>query len=302
MTFRVRGVIVPLVTPFDGFGRIDARATKRLIHFLIDCGVHGLFPGGTTGEGPLLTTQERQRLAELVVEYAGGRVPVIVHTGAASTAEVITLTEHAREIGAQAVAIVPPFYYSHTDEALFRHFEKVTNQVPDLPVYLYNNPWVACNHLSAELVANLVEHCPSIVGLKDSSGKLDLLSACLSLKDGCFNTASGPDELVLDALILGCDACVSGNANVVPELVVGLFEAAIAGNLGQARKLQQTLTAALHLMGDGRDLSLFKSMLARRGLSVGTVREPLLQASESSSIECWRQLERLGIPLHPVGD
>jgi 4-hydroxy-tetrahydrodipicolinate synthase len=161
---------------------------------------------------------------------------------------------------------------------------------------LYNNPQVAGNRLSPGLVAELVDRCPNIVGLKDSSGALDLLAACLPLREGAFNAASGSDERMLDALLLGCDACVSGNANVLPELVVALFEAATTGRLAEARKLQETLAAALRAMGAGGDLSLFKSMLGRRGLSVGpAVRAPLLPCPENRARTCWRRLAELDL-------
>ena len=125
MSFKVKGVIVPLLTPFDEQGKVHTTATRQLIEFLIERGIHGLFPGGTTGEGPLLTIQERRQLAETVVEAVDGRVPVIVHTGAITTAETLQLTQHAQAIGAQAAAMIPPYYYHHSDEALFRHFDQL---------------------------------------------------------------------------------------------------------------------------------------------------------------------------------
>lgn len=299
MSFKVKGVIVPLLTPFDAQGNIHTTATKQLIEFLIERGIHGLFPGGTTGEGPLLTIQERRQLAETVVETADGRVPVIVHTGTLTTAQALELTQHAQAIGAQAAAIVPPYYYRHSDEALFRHFQLIATQTPDFPIYLYNYP-VAGNHLSVELIARLVECCPNIVGLKDSSGTLGTLVACSSLRDGNFNTANGSDGLILAALAMGVDACVSGNANVVPELVVALYYAATEGDLGLARELQRKVDAVRQLLGDGGDLSLFKGILARRGLDVGAVRAPLLQAPEVVVTQRWQALNTLGLDLAPA--
>jgi 4-hydroxy-tetrahydrodipicolinate synthase len=299
MGFKVKGVIVPLLTPFDEQGKIHTTATKQLIEFLIERGIHGLFPGGTTGEGPLLTIQDRRQLAETVVEAAEGRVPVIVHTGAITTAEALELTQHAQAVGAQAAAMIPPYYYLHSDEALFRHFQLIATQTPDFPIYLYNYP-VAGNHLSVDLIARLVERCPNIVGLKDSSGTLDTLVACSSLRDGNFNTANGSDGLILAALAMGVDACVSGNANVVPELVVALYHAATEGNLELAREVQRKLDAVRQLLGDGGDLSLFKGILAQRGLEVGAVRAPLLQAPEAVIAQRWRALNTLGLELTPA--
>jgi 4-hydroxy-tetrahydrodipicolinate synthase len=300
MSLKVKGVIVPLVTPFDSQGNVDRSAIHQLVEFLIERGVQGLFPGGTTGEGPLLTLAERCQLAEAVVEAAEGRVPVIVHTGAITTREAVELTAHAQRIGAQAAALIPPYYYHYDDEALLRHFDQVATQFPDFPIYLYDNPAVTNNRLSPQLIARLVERCPNIIGLKDSSGTLDTLAASAKLNGGSFNTAIGPDGLILAGVAMGLDACVSGNANVVPELVVSLYRAASTGSLEEARHLQRQLNTVRQILRDGADLSLFKAVLAQRGISVGTVRPPLLQAPAAVATQCWQALTALGLELVPV--
>lgn len=300
MNLNVKGVIVPAVTPFKEQGRIDTAAIKRLVDFLIERGIHGLFPGGTTGEGPLLSISERQQLAEAFVKAADGRVPVIVHTGAITTAATLELTRHAQISGAQAAAMIPPFFYHHSDEALLGHFERIATHVPDFPLYLYNNPSVAGNNISLELATHLVEHCLNIVGMKDSSSSLETLFALSSLRNGDFNTASGNDGQILMGIAMGFDACVSGNANVVPELVVALYHAAAEGNLETARELQRKVDAVRRILEDGADLSLFKGILAQRGLAVGAVRAPLLQAPEAAITQRWHALNALGLDLAPA--
>lgn len=294
---RIKGVIVPPLTLFDRQGDIDPVATKLLVDYLIRAGVGGLFPGGTTGEGILLSTDERRQLAELVVEAAAGRVPVIIHSGAITTAETLALTEHAQTVGAVAAAIIPPYYFHHTDAALITHFETVANRVPDFPIYLYNNPGVAHNHLKLSVVSALVERCPNIVGMKDSSGNLDYMASTLKMRGGDFNVASGSDAQILASQAIGCDACVSGNANVVPELVVALFAAAAAGRLVEARRLQDQLNTVRQLLEDGANLSLFKGVLARRGLPASPVRAPLLNAPDSLVQQGWEGLRQLDIPF-----
>jgi 4-hydroxy-tetrahydrodipicolinate synthase len=296
---KIKGVIVPLLTPFDEKGRLDCEAAARLAEYLIQRGVHGLFPGGTTGEGPLLATRERRRLAQAVVQAAAGRVPVLVHTGATTTAEAVDLTRHAQGIGARGAVLVPPFYYHHSEEALFHHFAEVAKRADGFPVYLYDNPSVTGNPLTVRLVARLVESYPNIAGMKDSSGALDRLFAYSQLRGGDFNTASGPDELILAGLSMGFDACVSGDANVVPELVVALYRAATQGHLPQARGLHAKLESVRLLLGNG-DLALFKAMLAKRGVPVGTVRRPFLSPSEPKVEECWRVLQQIDPLFSPL--
>lgn len=298
-TLRISGVIVPMLTPFDDQGVVDEAGIERLVDFLVGAGVSGLFPLGTTGEGPLMTTEERRTAANLVVRAANGRIPVIIHTGAITTAETIELTRHARDARAQAAAIVPPYFYKLSDDALFDHYVAVANAVPDFPIYLYNNPGVTPNILSTEMVFRLVDACPNITGLKDSSGALATLFASRQLLEGQFNTASGPDGLILAGQAIGLDACVSGNANFVPELVVGIVNAARQGDLETARTLQRNLDEVRRILGDGADLSLFKAMCARRGVPIGTVRLPLPRASAEKIESCWQAISNLGVFASP---
>jgi 4-hydroxy-tetrahydrodipicolinate synthase len=300
VNLNIKGVIVPLLTPFDECGALDANATRRLVDYLIARGVKGLFPVGTTGEMPMLTVGERCHLAELVVEAADGRVPVIIHTGSVTTRQTVELTQHAKTIGADGAAMIPPYYYHYDDEALFQHFAHVATQTPDFPIYLYDNPAVTGNTITLNTIQRLVDRCPNIVGLKDSSGSLATLTASHQLRNGDFNTASGPDGLILAGAAMGIDACVSGNANVVPELVVALHAAAVDGDLPRARELQAKLDAVRTILRDGADLSLFKGILVQRGLAVGSVRLPLLQASDATIAACWQALTALNLDLSPI--
>jgi 4-hydroxy-tetrahydrodipicolinate synthase len=301
MNLNVKGIIVPTVTPFNDRGELDLEANARLVDFLIHRGIAGLFPAGTTGEGSLLTSPERQALAAATVEAAAGRVPVIVHSGAITTAETIQLTRHAQAIGAAAAAVIPPYFYRHTEEALFQHFDAVAAAVPEFPIYLYNNPGVGNNNsLSLALITRLVEARPNIIGIKDSSGALGVLVRLADLYQGQFNTATGGDGMILMGTVSGVDAFVSGNANVVPELVVALHRAAAAEDLAVARALQQRLNRVRDLLEDGLNLSLFKAMLACRGLAVGPVRPPLVQVSETIIAERWQALAALNLELAAV--
>jgi dihydrodipicolinate synthase/N-acetylneuraminate lyase len=294
---KITGVIVPLLTPFRD-DALDRDALAGLIDFLIEREVAGLFPLGTTGEGPLMTIGERQQVAEWAVACAAGRVPVIIHTGSIGTAETFALTRHARDAGADAAAVIPPYFYKLPDQAIFDHFAAVAGAVPDFPIYLYNNPGVTPNILSTGLVVRLADAFPNIVGLKDSSGSLATLFASRDLNGGTFNAASGSDSIVLAGQAIGLDACVSGNANVVPELVVATLDTARRGDLAAARVFQACLDEVRRILGDGSDLSLFKAMCARRGIPVGDVRAPLRKASAEKIDACWEQLSALrALPL-----
>jgi 4-hydroxy-tetrahydrodipicolinate synthase len=301
MNLKIKGIIVPLITPFDERGNIDTTAVKCVVDYLIERGIKGLFPCGTTGEGPLLSIAERKQMAEAVVAAVDGRIPVIVHTGAINTAAAMALTQHAQSVGAQAAALIAPYFFHHTAESLFQHLKIIASQVPEFPIYLYNNPAVGNNHnLSLELVTRLVEACPNIVGMKDSSGSLNMSTQLAYKFKDKFNTAIGCDGYILAGMAVGIDAYVSGNAHVVPELAVALHQTASEDNLTLARQLQQQLDDAIRVLEDGRDLSIFKGLLARRGLPVGTVRPPLLQAPEAVIEQRWQALNSMDLEMIPA--
>ena len=295
-----RGVICPTITPLKPNGDINPDMIRALVDFLIDRGVAGIYPLGSTGEGPLFTTEERKAVAAATVEAVAGRLPVIVHTGAMTTGETIELTRHAHSIGADAASVITPWYFLHGEEALETHYRAVLEAVAGFPVWLYNLPKFAVNNLSAALVTRLAREYDNCVGLKDSSGDLMTMCAVNHLQDGRFNTAIGPDNLILAGLALGLDCSVSGNSNHFPEIVAGIHEAFHAGDLAAARKLQKQLQAASDVIGSAGWLTAVKGVLAERGLPVGGVRPPMLRASDEAIRACIAQLRALKVDLSRV--
>lgn len=276
--FKIRGVIVPLVTPFKTGGEeIDESAMTALCEWLIEKGVHGLMPCGTTGEGPLLSTAERKRLLEVVLAAAHGRVPVIAHVGAATTRETIDLAGHAQSSGIQAVSVVTPYYFPVSQQAMVKHFSQVANAVPDLSIFLYNIPSRTVNTITSAGAQAVIERCPNVVGVKDSSGSLESINSFIGLKNGEFQVACGSDGLIFNALQAGAVAAISGNGNAYPEVIIRLFEAFWKGDLEQAARQQHVLDQVRNLLQNGRDLSLLKRGIDFRGLRGGAVRPPILE-------------------------
>lgn len=298
--FHVRGVITALVTPFDDRGRVDEHALQRLVEYQVHAGVHGLNPCGTTGEHALLTPDERKQVAETVVRAAKKRVPVFVQTGAVSTELTMALTRHAQDIGADAATVVTPYYYHPGDEGMIEHYVRVSQSAPDLPIFLYNIPQMTGNNLSPAIVAAIAERCPNVVGMKDSSGNLQQVIDSVPLRGGRFTLAMGSDGLVLSALAAGIQASVSGNANVFPGLFVELFQAFWRGDLSTAQSAQTRIQDVRRILRDGSDLSLFKAILARRGLPVGGVRPPLVNASAQTVGACIEALESVGLEVNAI--
>ena len=292
--FAIRGVIVPLLTPYTEQGNgLDEGALRAHVQWLIDKGIHGLMPCGTTGECALLTMAERKRILEVVIDAAGGRVAVMAHVGTATTRETIELARHAQEHGADAVSVVTPYYFTLPDDALVAHYCRVAEAVAATPVFLYNIPQNTGNNLTADVADAIVARCPNVSGIKDSSGSLAALQAYTKVGHGSFHVICGSDRLICQALQVGACASVSGNANVFPEIVVALFHAFWRGDLDGARHQQERLDQVRNALGNGGSLSLLKRALELRGLKGGPVRAPLPEVTAGHLSEARQTLQSL---------
>lgn len=271
---RFHGVIPAVLTPFDEAGQVDLAALAAYVEWLIEHGVHGLFPCGTNGEGPAMSTVQRCLVAERVVKQAAGRVPVVVMTGAISTAETIELTLHAQAIGATGAAVVAPWYFAHDEAALEAHFSAVAEALPAFPLYLYDIPGNAKNAISPALASRLADRYPHISGVKDSSKSLEKLQAFLAALPG-RSVIVGTEALVLEAVQAGAGGVVSALADCFPELMVALYEAARAGEWERAGVLQARANRLRAILKSGPSIHPYKLALTWRGLRFGGMRAPL---------------------------
>lgn len=271
----IHGVIPAVLTPFHQDGRIDIGALQGYADFLIGKGVHGLFPLGTNGAGPLLSVADRKLVADIVVTQAAGRVPVIVHTGGISTEESLELTAHAAQIGAAGAAVVAPWYFPHDDQALEAHFTAVAEGVPELDLYLYNIPGNAKNDLSPALVKRLADRHANIKGVKDSSKDLQRLKDYIEILGPGYTVVVGTDALVLPAMLAGAAGVVSAVGNCFPEVMVELVEAIKSGNLDLAKTLQQRAEAIRDALKRGPYITPYVEALNLRGIPMGVPKAPL---------------------------
>lgn len=294
MNLHHRGVYTALITPFTADGKVDYTAFEALLEFLIGKGVHGLFPLGTTGEGILLSVEERKQVAEFVVRIANGRVPVIVHVGHVRTEETLDLARHAASVGASAVAAVTPYYFHLEPSELFQHYLSLSQSVPeDFPVFTYHIPSNARNAVTPELIKRLLDETPNIRGLKYSSDQLTELQDILLAAGDDLTVLLGPDHLILPGLTLGVQGSVSGCSNVFPEPYVRLFQAYWARQWQEAQRQQKIIAELVRIFRSGIQLSLFKEALAFRGLTGGHVRAPLGPLSADQRRLLFEQLESL---------
>jgi 4-hydroxy-tetrahydrodipicolinate synthase len=292
---EIRGLVCPMITPFDADGQVDLAAARQVVDFLIAHGVHVLFPAGSTGEGPLMAQTEREKLAETVVSHVAGRVPVIVHTGAMTTAETIALTRHARDIGATAASVITPYFFSYDEASVLAHYLAVAHAAPDFPVFVYAFPGNAKNDVTPAMLARLRREAPNIAGFKSSNGDLIRFQEYIEVGgEGCVPLC-GVDGLMVPALAVGSRGQVSGNANAAPELFRAAYDAFMAGDWDAAAACQQTINRARRILRDGFHPAYYKAALTLRGVPAGHVRPPMAEITPPQIDRLAQDLAELGL-------
>jgi 4-hydroxy-tetrahydrodipicolinate synthase len=237
---------------------------------VIDNGVHGVFTAGTTGEFFALPQIVKTRITEIALEESGGRIPVYMGIAGNSTAECIEQARIAASLAVDAVTILTPTHGRFTDEELYSHFKEIASSV-DIPVVLYGNPNLTGITLAPDLVRRISE-MENVVGIKDSSGNLSLTINYLRVISG-FNVLAGRDTLILPTLVMGGKGAVAAASNIVPDLVVSIYEAYLSGDYERAREAQFSLTPLRDLFGIGSTSAVMLKAAANIiGLEVG---EPL---------------------------
>jgi 4-hydroxy-tetrahydrodipicolinate synthase len=282
---KLFGVITAMTTPFDAADHVDTAALEKQAEFLIAHKVNCLYPCGTTGEMHLMNTEERELTAETVVKKANHRVTVFIHTGAMRQEETIRLCRHARDIGADGAGIVTPSYFHIDERAMIQYYKDVCGCVPDLPVYVYVIPQCAVNDISASVLEKILNECPNVTGIKYSYPDMARVLEYLRLKSGGLSVVFGPDHLFLPALVMGCDGVVSGCSGPMPELFVDIYAKYLAGDMNAAKAAQVRAAEAVRILRYGSNMSIFKNVLAARGVPGGFTRKPLLDLEEKEREE-----------------
>lgn len=237
------GIIPPVSTIFTDDGQLDQQGMGRLIDYLIDSEVNGLFFLGSGGEFSQMSLEERKEVAAFAIKHVSGRVPVLIGTGSTSTSEVIKLSNHSKEHGADAVVIINPYYFTLTEEKLFKHYADIAESV-DIPILLYNFPGVTGQDLSPDFVLKLAKTYSNIVGIKetiDMAGHIREMILTLKAERPDFVVLSGYDDHLLNTLSVGGDGAISGSVNFAPELQVGIYKAFQEGDYGTAIELHRRL-------------------------------------------------------------
>jgi 4-hydroxy-tetrahydrodipicolinate synthase len=287
-----RGSITALVTPFSN-GAVDEDAFRAHINWQIECGTHGLVPVGTTGESPTLSHREHERVVEVCVEEARGRVPVIAGAGSNSTAEAISFSQHAEKIGADALLIVTPYYNKPTQEGLYRHFEAINDAV-GLPIIIYNIPGRSVIDMSVETMARLYE-LENIVGVKDATANVARVSLQRQAMGPDFIQLSGEDATALGFMAHGGHGCISVTANIAPKLCSDFQTACLKGDYASALAIQDRLMPLHTAIFIETNPSPTKFALAALGRMQEDVRLPMIPVSERTRGEVRAAMMHAGL-------
>ncbi|KPI46197.1 dihydrodipicolinate synthase [Clostridioides difficile] len=287
---KYKGIICAMITPFDENQNINPQATCELIDYLIDKGVYGLFILGTNGECHVLTDDEKVEFAKIVINHTNNRVPVFVGTGGNSTREVITLSKRMEEIGANALSIITPYFVTPTQQELILHYKSIADSV-NLPIMMYNMPGKTGINIEPDSVRELSK-IKNIVGIKDSSGRLDNMKAYIEAIEGeDFSVFSGSDSLILDSLKAGGKGAVAATANFLTEIDIAIYENFMNGDLEKAQEAQNSIEELRRILKLGTIPSVIKKTVVLNGINVGTARLPVTEPTGESLEEIKQVVE-----------
>ncbi len=287
------GIIPAMVTPLTKEDELNESALQKLTDYLIEGGIHGVFAIGSQGEFWAYSAPEKQRVWEVVVEQTAGRVPVYAGTAAVTTREAIHLTQLAEKSGVDAVSILTPYFISPNEDELFDHYKAIA-EATSLPIVLYSNPARTGVGISPKLIARLAE-IENIVGIKDSSGDVQLTMQYIEQTPDDFAILMGRDTLIYVGLLIGAKGAIAATGNVVPHLVAQIYDRFISGDLEGAKEAQQALAPLRHAFAWGTFPVVIKEAVDLIGLEAGPARMPVGPMSDDQRERLRSVLKEMGV-------
>ena len=292
---RLQGLFVPNIVPLDDGGEVNEAELRRYCDWLIERGVHGLYPNGSTGEFTRFTAEERVRIIEIIADQVAGRVPILAGAAEANVRETLRACERYHELGVRAVAIVSPFYYKLTPAGVYAYFKEIADNSP-VDVTLYNIPMFA-SPIDVPTVQRLADECDRVVAIKDSSGDLPHMMrmiAAVRPNRPEFSFLTGWDAALMPMMQIGCDGGTNATSGVVPEIMRKLYDLTQAGKLDEARDLQyRVLTLFDAMIYSAEFPEGFRAALRLRGIDTGVGRQPQSDVQQLELTQLSDQLQCL---------
>ena len=287
-----QGTGTAMVTPFTAEGGIDESALRRFVDFQITEGIDMLFPCGTTGEGATLEPDETDRLLSIVLDQAKKRVPVIFGAGSNNTKKAVQGTERAKQLGADGVLSVGPYYNKPTQRGFYEHFKAVAEV--GIPIVVYNVPGRTGTNIEAATMLRLAE-LPNIVAVKEASGNLGQMMDILRSRPPDFRVLSGDDAITLPLIATGGDGVVSVVSNEVPGMMTKMTAAALAGDFARARELHYKILPLMNANFIESNPIPVKAVLSMMGLMGENYRLPMVPMTPQNRAQIQKIAEDLGI-------
>jgi 4-hydroxy-tetrahydrodipicolinate synthase len=293
---QFRGAFTALVTPMTEAGEVDYEGFRRFVQFQITEGIDGIVPLGTTGENPTLDENEEDKLIEIAVKEAKGKIPVIIGAGSNDTKHMVKYVERAKRMGADAALVVTPYYNKPNDDGLLRHFEAAAKC--GLPVIVYNIASRTGRNIQTPLMEKIAA-LPGIAGVKESSGDInqigDVIKEIAIPSAGKFSVLSGDDAFILPLISLGGDGVISTISNLLPAKVKALTKAALDGDYEKARAVHYELLPFMKAAFIETNPAPIKQALNWAGLPAGPARLPLGKLSPASEAFLKKVMKEMGI-------
>ncbi len=290
---KISGILTPNMVPLDSRGRIHEGELRRIVDWLIAQGISGLYPNGSTGEFTRFSFDERKQIVRIVTEQTAGRACVLAGAAEANVGMTLEAAAYYHELGADAVAIVAPFYYKLSQDGVYAYFAEIARESP-IDLTLYNIPQFS-NPIGLDIVRRLAVECPRIIGIKDSSRDfpffLNLMHDIKPLRPD-FVFLSGCEEMILPAIMMGGDGGTLATSGVVPEIVMKLYHLARAGRFEEARCIQFKLLDLIRMLVFGADFpEAVRQAVGLRGFEMGVGRQPLSPSQKFSLDEVRRTIQ-----------
>ncbi|TMI15871.1 dihydrodipicolinate synthase family protein [Candidatus Bathyarchaeota archaeon] len=273
MKLRLEGIWTPIPTPLTKDGRVDEDATRKLVDFLIEAGIDGLLPLGTSGEFALLSREEREALIRIVVDQVEHRVPVVAGVSDPSIENVIRLSSDAKKAGADGVIATPPYYFTTTDEGHYHHFKTISESI-DLPLLVYNIPEWTHSFVTPDTVQRLSDE-KLVVGMKYTEYNFLNLIRFLKVARSRISIFTGSDAMAYSNLEFGGSGAIIGSANIAPKVASKIFDDYKKGDLGGAREAQEKLLPVIEALGVGKYPAALKEAMSLIEMPLGPLKGPL---------------------------
>lgn len=293
MRKEICGILTPVITPFKPTYEIDEDALRHFLHYLVKCKVHGIVPCGSTGEFSLLTSEERKRVAEIVIEEVGEKVTVIIGVTAIRNEDSVMFAQHAKEIGADGLLLAPTYYYSPTEKELYTYYSDVAKI--GLPIIVYNIPLTTKVDMTPEFLTRLGEDFSNIRYVKECSGDINRFTEIVRRGKSQMKVLCGLDPMIYSFFNIEPTGAISSASNVLAKECVELYDLMVKGDFTKGKELFFKLLPLFNYIDTSKFVQNVKAGVEILGYSAGPPRKPLLQLEKQEKEELKKLLTEADI-------